>query len=275
MSKPPVICTIAGFDPSSGAGISADLKTITSLGGYGIACITALTVQNTMGVLRVDPISPQTIRETLNALLDDFHLNAIKIGMLATEDIAIIVADFLSTPKLSTCPVVLDPILRSSSGTQLLSDEGERVLREQLLPLSTVVTPNRSEAALLTGLPSTDSEAMAQALLQLGAKAAVVTGGDVIPGHIEGKPGFSHDVLAYSIGGMEFIETLSAPRIHSQETHGTGCAFSTAIACGLARGQNVPTAVTSAKAFVSRAIERAPGLGQGKGPMGLEHAGKE
>ncbi|MGA3125755.1 MAG: bifunctional hydroxymethylpyrimidine kinase/phosphomethylpyrimidine kinase [Candidatus Korobacteraceae bacterium] len=271
MSKPLVVWTIAGFDPSSGAGITADLKTISSHDCYGVACITALTVQSTLGVRRVEPIAPQTVHEMLQVLLDDFPPNAIKIGMLATSDIVNVVADFLEALHRPGCPVVLDPILRSSSGAELLDHAGCRLLLTRLLPLATVVTPNRSEAALLTGLAGDDAEAMASSLRQLGAAAAVVTGGDPGAGqHSQGNEQRSEDVLAYEAGGMEFVETLSAPLIRSNATHGTGCAFSTAIACELAHGRNVPTAVTSAKTFVRRAIERAPGLGAGYGPMGLD-----
>lgn len=269
-----MIWTIAGFDPSSGAGITADIKTISSLNCYGVACITALTVQNTAGVRRVDPVSPQMVLETLRALLEDIPPDAIKIGMLATAEVAGVVGDFLESLELPACPVVLDPILRSSSGAELLDVSGIRVLVERLLPLATVVTPNQSEAAILTGNFGEDAEAMARALRQLGAAAVVVTGGDA-HGRKDFPADSTADVLAYAAGNMEFVETLSAPRIHSNATHGTGCAFSTAIACGLAWGQNVPTAVTSAKAFVRRAIELAPGLGSGKGPMGLDKAGKE
>jgi hydroxymethylpyrimidine/phosphomethylpyrimidine kinase len=285
MSKPPIVWTIAGFDPSSGAGITADLKTISAFDCYGVACITALTVQNTLGVRRVEPISPQTVLETLQALLDDLPPSAIKIGMVATSSIASVVAGFLLTLHQSAstarCPIVLDPILRSSSGAELLDPEGTRLLRARLLPLATVVTPNYAEAKLLTGLTEGDAEVMARALRRLGAAAAVVTGGDVNTGDVTGEdataapnPQHCEDVLVYTAAGTEFAETLTAPRIHSSATHGTGCAFSTAIACALARGQNIPTAVTSAKAFVRRAIERAPGLGHGKGPMGLELGGR-
>ncbi len=276
MSKPLVVWTIAGFDPSSGAGITADLKTISSHDCYGVACITALTVQNTMGVRRVEPISAQTVHETLHVMLDDIPPNAIKIGMLATSDIANVVTDFLEAPRRAACPVVIDPILRSSSGAELLDPAGCQMLIKRLLPLATVVTPNRREAALLTGLDSGDAESMARCLRQLGATSAVVTGGDLDDQRPqEGNALHSVDVLAYAAGGTEFVESLSGPRIRSNATHGTGCAFSTAIACELAYGRNIPTAVTSAKAFVRRAIERAPGLGHGKGPMGLDHYGTE
>jgi hydroxymethylpyrimidine/phosphomethylpyrimidine kinase len=270
MSKPRVVWTIAGFDPSCGAGITADLKTISSLGCYGAACITALTVQNTLGVRRVEPVSPRTVRETLHALLEDIPPDAIKIGMLATSDISSLVADFLESLPQPRCPIILDPILRSSSGAKLLDAAGVQILLARLLPLATVVTPNRAESAILTGLPAGDAEGAAKALRQLGAAAAVVTGGDPL-----GNAQCSEDVVAYAAAGMEFVETLSAPRIHSSSTHGTGCAFSTAIACFLAHGQNVPVAVASAKAFVRRAIERAPGIGHGQGPMGLDHASRD
>lgn len=267
-----MVWTIAGFDPSSGAGITADLKTISSFGCYGVACITALTVQNTLGVRRVEPGSVSVIRETLQVLLEDMPPIAIKIGMIFNVDIGSVIADFLEALPQPRCAIVLDPILRSSSGAELLDAAGICLLRERLLPLATVVTPNRAEAALLTGLFKS-VESMAQALLHLGAEAAVVTGGDASGGDDlvgAGVTHYSEDTLAYSMMGTALLETLSAPRIHSNSTHGTGCAFSTAIACALARGQNIPSAVTSAKAFVRVAIERAPGLGQGKGPMCLD-----
>ena len=266
MPTPPVVWTIAGFDPSSGAGITADIKTISAFGCYGVSCITAITVQNTLGVRRISPISPQTVRETLHALLDDFHPTAIKIGMLATVEIVASVSDFLEALPQPRCPIVLDPIMHSSSGAQLLNPDGVSLLRSRLLPLATGVTPNCAEAATLTALHAADAETMAQALRHLGAQAAVVTGGDATEAHNRD----ASDALAYSLQGMDFVETLSAPRIASNATHGTGCAFSTAIACALAKGQNVPSAVTSAKAFVRRAIQHAPGIGHGKGPMGLD-----
>lgn len=271
---PPVVWTIAGFDPSSGAGITADLKTISAHGCYGVSAITALTIQNTIGVRRVEPISPQILRDTLQVLLDDFPPAAIKIGMLATEQNAAEAADFLESLPQPRCPVVLDPILCASSGALLLEPQAVGILRSRLLPLATVVTPNQAEAAVLTALPNADAEALAQSLHGMGPQAAVVTGGDASPQAGETTADSSSDVLAYTLHSMEFVETLSAPRIHSNATHGTGCAFSTAIACALAQGQSIPQAVTSAKAFVRRAIQCSPGLGHGKGPMGLTRAGE-
>jgi hydroxymethylpyrimidine/phosphomethylpyrimidine kinase len=282
MRKPPVVWTIAGFDPSCGAGITADVKTIGSFGCYGVACITALTVQNTLQVRNVQPVAPEVVRETLESLLQDLPPEAIKIGMLATAAIAAVVADFLTALR-PRCPIVLDPILRSSSGAELLEQAGVQVLLTRVLPLCTVATPNRAEAAVLTGVAAEDAEACGRALRRLGAAAVVVTGGDHFESeeysataatneHTPGTHSQSEDVLVYGANETEFIETLSAPHIRSTSTHGTGCAFSTAIACGLAQEKSIPVAVTAAKQFVISAIERAPGLGHGHGPLALDRS---
>src|SRR5712671_4358017 len=160
--RPLVVLTIAGFDPSSGAGVTADIKTIAAHGCYGVACITALTVQSTAGVRRVEPVDPGIVRETLEELASDIELSAVRIGMLGSGKVAKVVADFLdSRSGKSRLPnVVLDPILRSSSGAELLDGAGVRLLVEQLLPLADVVTPNVDEAAAMTGLRVTDLEEM-------------------------------------------------------------------------------------------------------------------
>jgi hydroxymethylpyrimidine/phosphomethylpyrimidine kinase len=268
MNKPPVVWSIAGFDPSCGAGVTADVKTIGAFGCYGVACVTALTVQNTVGVRRVQPVSPVVVRETLEALLEDLPPAAIKIGMLATGNSAATVAEFISKLPRGACPIVLDPILRSSSGAELLDRDGVQMLLARLLPLCTVVTPNRQEAAALSGLSAADVEGCGRALRRLGAAAVVITGGDILASE-QNTAGSADDVLVYARRGMELVETLSAPRIASTSTHGTGCAFSTAIACTLARGEAVPAAITAAKSFVISAIKRSPGLGQGRGPLAL------
>lgn len=262
MPQPPLVWTIAGYDPSSGAGITADLKTIAAHDCYGVSAITALTVQNTQGVRAVHPVAPETVQHTLDTLLEDLPPMAIKIGMLASSQVAAAVAGFVTALPLPRCPVVLDPILLSSSGAVLLEEAGVMILRRELLPLATVVTPNLAEARALTGLATNDPEDLARELRRLGATAAVVTGGE--------SGNDASDTLACELGGIEFVETLSAPRISSRNTHGTGCAFSTAIACHLALGRSLPVAVTQAKAFVRRAIQLAPGVGRGKGPMALE-----
>ena len=282
MGAPKIIWTIAGFDPSNGAGVTADLRTMAALGCHGVAAITALTIQNTMGVRRVEPVRADILAQTLETLLEDLPPAAIKIGMLATADNATTVASFLQALP-QPCPVVLDTILLASSGAELLTPEGVTILRERLLPLATIVTPNRAEAAALTGLPATDAEALAVALRRMGCRAVVVTGGDPVsderatfnPEGSATSAGSATDVLAYQLGSMESVEELSAPRISTRATHGTGCAFSTALACELALGASIPLAVTRAKAYVRRALLNAPEVGHGKGPLGLEAAGRD
>lgn len=257
---PPVVLTIAGFDPSSGAGVTADIKTIAAHGCYGISCITALTVQSTSGVLRTDPVSPTLIRETLEELVSDISIDAVHIGMLGNAAAAIAVADFLVQHKLSN--VVLDPVVKSSSGAPLLDAKGTAILTERLLPLITVVTPNIDEAAHLTGLTVTNPEQMnvaAERLHTMGAANVVVTGG-----HLER----AIDVLGFTTpaGSFEF-EVFQSPRLRTTSTHGTGCAFATALACHLALGRGMPEAVLLTKAYVAAAIANAHPLGKGHGPV--------
>lgn len=253
---PPVVLTIGGFDPSSGAGVSADIKTIAAHGCYGIAAITALTVQSTAGVRRVVPTDPQLLGSTLDELLLDGKVSAVHIGMVGSGKVAQRVADFLQTAGLKN--VVLDPVLRSSSGTELLDKAALEVLSERLLLLVDVLTPNVDEAAALTGMEAKNPaqmEAAASRLHEMGAKAVIVTGG-----HLD-RP---IDVL--SVKG-EPVQTYGGERIHSPNTHGTGCAFSTAIACQLALGQPLPMAVSLAKAYVSDAIKNSYSIGRGPGPV--------
>lgn len=257
---PPVVLTIAGFDPSSGAGITADIKTIAAHGCYGIACITALTVQSTSGVERVEPVSPDSISDTLRVLAQDIEIAAVKIGMLGSAKAVRAVAEFLAGRKIPS--TVLDPILKSSSGAALIDAAGAKLLRERLLPLATVVTPNVDEAAALTGLAVADvghMRAAAKKLHEMGAQNVVVTGG-----HLEK----AIDLLSFrnSHGELE-TELFKAERRRSNSTHGTGCAFSTAMACHLAVGRGLPEAVLLAKAYVTAAIANAQPLGHGTGPV--------
>src|SRR5690349_7801492 len=183
MSKesPPVVLAIAGFDPSSGAGLTADLKTIAAHRLYGVSCITALTVQTTLGVRRSEALRPELVRDTLRALVEDTPIAAAKIGMLGSREIAAEVARFLRSNLLPN--VVLDPVLRSSSGAELLDEAGLRILREELLGIVDVVTPNLDEASALTGLPVKNQAEMEQAcceLRRLGAKNIIVTGGHLV-----------------------------------------------------------------------------------------------
>jgi hydroxymethylpyrimidine/phosphomethylpyrimidine kinase len=257
--KPPVVLTIAGFDPSSGAGITADIKTIAAHGCYGVACITALTVQSTAGVRRVEPVDPGLVTETLVELTADVEIAAVHIGMLGSAKVVRAVADFLAAHKMPN--LVLDPILKSSSGSDLLDAAGARSLVEKLIPLATVVTPNIDEASALTGLPVTDPEQMraaARKLHEMGASAVVVTGG-----HLEK----AIDLLSFTgARGIE-QELFKSARLKSNSTHGTGCAFSTAVACHLAMGRGLPEAVLLAKAYVAAAIGNAHPLGRGIGPV--------
>jgi hydroxymethylpyrimidine/phosphomethylpyrimidine kinase len=255
-AKIPVVLTIAGFDPSSGAGITADLKSIASHGSYGVAAITALTVQSTQGASRVEPVAADVVRETLTILAKDMPFAAIKVGMLGSAEIANVVADFLEAR--GSVPVVLDPVLRSSSGAELLDQEGTEVLRRRLLKLCLLVTPNLAEAEVLSGqrVSNLDEMRAAAAIIQRrGAKNVVITGGHLAE---------NTDLLRLESG--EEIE-VKGPRVESKSTHGTGCAFSTAIACRLAAGCDLRPAVGAAKEYVRQAIEAAYPLGQGIGPL--------
>jgi hydroxymethylpyrimidine/phosphomethylpyrimidine kinase len=256
---PPVVLTIAGFDPSSGAGITADIKTIAAHECYGVSCITALTVQSTRGVRRLESVDPAIIMETLQELVSDVTIDAVHIGMLGNGRVAAVVADFLAETKLLN--VVLDPILKSSSGAELLDAEGTRVLIERLIPAAEVVTPNLEEASALTGIAVTSLEEMREAaarLHALGARNVVITGG-----HLEK----AIDLLSFSTGRGTEQEVFKAERLRSNATHGTGCAFATALACHLAQGRVLPEAVLLAKVYVSAAIANAHPLGHGVGPL--------
>jgi len=256
---PPVVLSIAGFDPSSGAGVTADIKTIAAHGCYGVACITALTVQSTAGVRRVQPIEPALVSETLEELGADLEIAAVHIGMLGSAKVVQAVADFLE--RRDQRNVVLDPVLTSSSGTNLVDAAGVRIMVEKLLPMATVITPNVDEASSLTALPVTNVDQMRAAAAKLhtmGAAAVVITGG-----HLDK----AIDLLSFtSKRGIE-QEIFKSDRQRSSSTHGTGCAFATAITCHLAQGRGLPEAVLLAKAYVSAAIINARPIGKGIGPV--------
>ncbi len=261
--KQPVVLTIAGFDPSSGAGVTADIKTIAAHGCYGIACITALTVQSTAGVRRIAVLDDALVAETLTELAADIRIAAVHIGMMGSGKVVNAVADFLShrTGQDRFPNVVLDPILKSSSGAELIDGAGLNVLMERLIPLADVVTPNLDEAVILTGLKVScvdEMKAAAARLHQMGAPAVVVTGG-----HLDR----AIDVLSYTtMRGVE-VEVFKADRQRSNSTHGTGCAFSTAIACHLALDRGLAEAALLAKTYVTAAISNAHSLGRGTGPV--------
>lgn len=256
---PPIVLTIAGFDPSSGAGITADIKTIAAHGCYGVASITALTVQSTTGVRKVAAVDPEIVTNTLEELASDLDIAAVKIGMLGSGRVVRAVIDFLTSKKPPR--VVLDPVFQSTSGADLVDARGAKLIGEELLSLSEVITPNIEEASALTGLPVTGPEQMKNAavrLHQMGAPNVVVTGG-----HLKKAV----DLLSFPFRGNFEQQLFQAERQHSSFTHGTGCAFSTAIACHLACGRTVPEAVLLAKAYVTEAISRAQSIGRGIGPI--------
>ena len=257
--SPPVVLTIAGFDPSSGAGVTADVKTIAAHGCYGVGCITALTVQSTAGVRRVETISPETVTDTLEELGSDLEISAVHIGMLGSGKVVRAVSDFLEKAGLGN--IVLDPVIKSSSGRDLIDAAGARFLVERLFPLATVITPNVDEAADLTGLSVSNLEQMRLAATRLhamGAASVVITGG-----HLEK----AIDLLSFTSRRGAEQEVFKSDRLKSNSTHGTGCAFATAMACHLARGRGLPEAVLLAKAYVAAAIANAHPLGRGVGPV--------
>ncbi|MBB3772837.1 hydroxymethylpyrimidine/phosphomethylpyrimidine kinase [Angulomicrobium tetraedrale] len=260
-----IAVTIAGSDSGGGAGIQADLKTFSALGVYGASVITALTAQNTRGVSGIQDVPPAFIAAQMDAVFADLAVNAVKIGMLSRPEVIEVVAEGLDRHGLST--VVLDPVMVAASGDRLLVPEAIEQLRARLLRRALLITPNLPEAAaLLDEAPATSLEAMrrqASALRAFGPRAVLIKGG-----HGEGPS--SIDVLLDDEGFLE----LSAPRVATQNTHGTGCTLSSAIAAGLARGQSLRAAVSGAKAYLTLAIEAADGLtiGHGHGPVHHFHA---
>lgn len=252
---PPVILAIAGFDPSSGAGISADLKTFAAHHCYGVAAITALTVQNTQGASALHPVEAWLLKQSINSLLADEHVKAIKIGMLGNRANAEVVREVLdANPAL---PAVLDPVVRAASGLELADAPALDYLREHLLSRARVVTPNLDEAAALTGLQVENMEGMkaaARRLIEMGARAVVVTGG-----HLK-------KAIDVYFDGAE-LETFVGDRVKPDNTHGTGCTFSSAIAANLALGRQLRDAVVLAKAYVTEAIRKAYPVGPGRLPL--------
>ena len=261
--RPKVVLTIAGFDPSSGAGITADIKTIAAHGCYGVACITAMTVQSTAGVKRVEPVEASLVSDTLEELASDIEIDAVHIGMLGNGKVAKAVADFLEarSGKKRLPNVVLDPVLRSSSGAELLDAAGMRVMAERLIPLADVITPNVDEATALTGIKVKETDEMKAAcekLHAMGAAAVVITGG-----HLEK----AIDFLSFKAKHGIEQEIFKAERQRSNSTHGTGCAFATAMACHLALDRGLAEAALLAKTYVTAAISNGHPLGKGTGPV--------
>ena len=251
----PVALTIAGSDPSGGAGIQADLKTFHQFGVYGEAVITLLTVQNTTRVSRVECMSASLVIEQIAAVLEDIPPHAAKTGALGNAELIEAVARIWSNSKI---PLVVDPVMISKHGAPLLAAEAQDVLRRQLLPCAMLVTPNLHEAAALTGLAVetvVDMERAAKSLLNMGPKAVLIKGG-----HLNGA---AIDVF---YDGREMLH-LEAPRVETIHTHGTGCTYSAAITAGLALGHQLPAAVKNAKHYITEAIRTNPRLGSGSGPV--------
>ena len=248
--------TIAGSDSGGGAGIQADLKTFAAFGVYGTTAITAITAQNTRGVVSAVALEPSMVVAQIEAVADDFDIAATKIGMLANAAIIEKVADAVT--RLSLPAIVLDPVMVAKGGDHLLEPTAVAALRDRLIPLASVLTPNIPEAEALTGMTiasDADQKEAAARLVALGARIVIVKGG-----HLAGRAvDIWHD-------GNRFIE-LDAERIDTPHTHGTGCSFSSAIAACLALGRDPEDAARTAKAYVTGAIARAPGLGSGHGPL--------
>jgi len=242
--RPPRILVIAGSDSSGGAGIQADIKTITMLGGYAMTAITAVTAQNTRGVTGVELLSPDMVAAQMDACMSDIGVDAVKIGMLGSADIAEVVADRLEDLAV---PIVFDPVMVASSGS-VLADEATVGVFDWLMDLATLATPNVAELAALGG---------AEAMEERG-RAWLAKGGDAVGQSVK-------DVL-YRPGRVPVM--WEAPRIETRHTHGTGCTLASAIATLLAQGHDLEQAVAEARLFVRRALEAAPGFGSGAGPMG-------
>ncbi|MBL4790510.1 MAG: bifunctional hydroxymethylpyrimidine kinase/phosphomethylpyrimidine kinase [Kordiimonadaceae bacterium] len=260
------VLIVAGSDPSGGAGIQADIKTVTALGGYAAAAITALTVQNTVTVKDVMPVAGSFVAAQMRAVLEDVGADCIKTGMLNNVDVIASIVETLTKVNFAG-PVIIDPVMVASSGRILMADDALELLKSDLIPKATLLTPNLPEAELLTGLKIetvADMEAAAKTILKLGAKAVLVKGG-----HLDSE--LLTDLLLTAEGERFVIETK---KIDTRNTHGTGCTTASAIATFMAKGQALEQAFRAAHAFVQVAIKLAPGFGAGHGPLGHAEAGQ-
>lgn len=254
-----VVLTIAGSDSGGGAGIQADLKTFHQFGVFGASAITAITAQNTLGVRAWEPVSPELLREQIDVVAADLRPEAVKTGMLGTAELIRVVAAALRRHELKN--YVLDPVMVATSGDMLIAADGARAIKHDLVPLAALVTPNTDEATALTGVQIRDESTMrssAERLVGLGAKAALITGGNV------GTEGES-TILDLLYDGD--FTAFTHPRIKSSSTHGTGCTLSAAIAAQLGQGVSLRDSVKIAVDYVHAAIESAPQLGSGHGPL--------
>jgi hydroxymethylpyrimidine/phosphomethylpyrimidine kinase len=255
---PARILVIAGSDSGGGAGIQADIKTITCLGGYAMTAVTAVTVQNTLGVSAIHAIPPEIVAKQIRACIDDIGVDAVKIGMLGSAATINAVAEALAGVKV---PIVLDPVMVAKGGASLIDADAAEAMVARLLPLAAVVTPNTPELVELTGTEiedEADALLAAQELLHSGPRAVLAKGG-----HLGGET--ITDWLVTRGGHLAF----QSARFDSRHTHGTGCTLASALACGLGQGLALEAAVERARAFVAQGLARAPGLGGGHGPLGF------
>ena len=262
MSSQKRLLIVAGSDSGGGAGIQADIKTATAFGVYAMTAVTAVTVQNTRSVKAIHSIPPAIVAEQIAATLSDIGADAIKIGMLGSSEVVEAVAQTLIT-HARNIPLVVDPVMEAKGGAALLEDEAANTLMVSLFPMATLITPNVPEAARLTGLPIetvADCAQAGQSLLATGAQSVLVKGG-----HLEGETVV--DVLVSRTGAQR----LTAPRLNTTSTHGTGCTLATAIAVGLAQGVPLIDAIRRARSYVQEAIRTAPGFGHGHGPLNHMH----
>lgn len=289
MTTPARILIVAGSDSGGGAGIQADLKTVTALGGYGMTAITALTAQNTLGVHGIHPVPAEFVARQMRVVLEDIGADAIKTGMLLNAEIIEAVADVLA--DYPETPLILDPVMVAKGGAPLLEPDAIEALKTRLLPRATLLTPNIPEAELLTGMKIENVKEMREAAeclsVMMRSDAAQASAGQPTArsralespgmhsdaaqasatllkgGHLAGDPATD---LLFTANGMELFEN---PRITTQHTHGTGCTLASAIATGLGQGMPLAAAVHRGIGYVQQAIRTAPGLGQGHGPLGL------
>jgi hydroxymethylpyrimidine/phosphomethylpyrimidine kinase len=262
-SSKPRVLVVAGSDSGGGAGIQADIKTITMLGGFAMTAITALTAQNTLGVEEVLSVEPRFVARQMQVVLADLGADAIKTGMLGSARVVETVADVCESSAFGI-PLIVDPVMVAKGGARLLDKGAHDALVLRLLPLASLVTPNVPEAEVLTGMTIrsvSDLERAAEALLALGPSAVLMKGG-----HLEGD--VVVDVLRTADGSQHHFE---GPRVVSRSTHGTGCTLASAVASGVAEGLTLHGAVARARAYVVQAIRLAPGLGKGHGPLEFAH----
>jgi len=258
------VLIIAGSDSGGGAGIQADIKAITALGGYAMTAITALTAQNTQGVQDIHEVPPTFVKEQITSVLSDIGADSIKIGMLHNAEVIGAVHDAIADYAINV-PLVVDPVMVSTSGASLLEERAVNALMQKIIPMADVLTPNIPEATALSGMEvdgEEDTGRLAQMLASLGPKSILLKGG-----HLQGA--VVRDLLIHE---EDTVDVFESPRIETAHTHGTGCTLASALACGLAQGMSLRDSVVRARRYVHEAIRTAPGYGKGNGPLNHGHA---